>query len=437
MSGDLSKYWLQQADAAYDEQDWESSLSAYQDTARLAPSEERAQLGVALSLLALNRPLEALRLLHRSNSREARFGAAVSELLLGRRTALTLFETLLPFGCRGLKPRLPAPALTRALHRLEEGLRLQPRNPAAWTFRGVLLEWLGCSSEAFGSLAAALRVEPGYTPAARLQDAWLAEALCLPAPHRARCEELQEALVVKNPEPRPVWYREHLLGDDAEALYSTALIHYTRQSWEEALEFLRRVNMVDPEHLHACSLRFEVLLYLDQAADARQEGYHLMDLLERNDRLGDAIALGTRMFELWPEDERLVCKHKLLFHRAGDAQNAARWTFELVRRYRYALKIDQASGALYWLLRTAVSGADRVRAELLLLAILLASQRFEAALDRLEVLLAQWEASQLTGERSYSRRAGTVKRLLESAGVAGPRLALLQARLETLRAASD
>jgi len=249
---------------------------------------------------------------------------------------------------------------------------------------------------------------------------------------------LLEALVpVPAPEPRPAWYREHLHGDDAESLYASALSYYTRQSWDEALEYLRRVNLVDPEHLNACSLRFEVLLYLDQAADARQEGYHLMDLLERQNRLHEAVALGTRMFELWPDDERLVCKHQLLFHRAGDVQNAARWTFELVRRYRYAHQIDQASAALYWLLRTALSGADRVRAELLLLAILLASRRFEAALDRLEVLLAQWEASQLTGERSYGRRAGTVKRLLESAGTAGPRLGPLLARLETLRAASD
>ncbi len=436
MSEDLSIYWLQQADAAYEQQDWESALSAYDDTSRLAPSLEQARTGAAFALLALNRPDDALVRLHDLRSREGRFGAALAELLLGRRTALTLFETSLPLGCRGLTPPLPAPALTRALHRLEEGLRLQPRNPAAWTFRGVLLEWLGCTSEAFGSLAAALRVEPSYRPASSLQDVWLSEALCLPYPTRAHRQQL-ELVPAQTPEARPAWYGEHLLGDDAEALYSCALIHYARQGWEEALDFLRRVNMVEPEHLNACSLRFEVLLYLNETAEARQEGFHVMDLLERHDRLSDAIALGGRMFELWPEDERLLCKHQLLYHRAGDAQNAARWTFELVRRHRYASQVSQASAALYWLLRTALSGADRVRAELLLLAILLASQRFDAALDRLEVLLAQWEASQLTGERSYKRRAGTVTRLLESAGAAGPRLGPLLARLETLKVAGD
>lgn len=437
MSEELSKYWLQQADAAYEEQHWQSALSAYEDTARLAPGCAQARLGAALSLLALNRPLEALHRLDSLTTREARFAAAVAELLLGRRTALTLFEASLTLGCRGLQPRLPAKALTRALHRLEEGLRLQPGNPAAWTFRGVLLEWLGCTSEAFGSLAAALEVEPGYAPAARLQDAWLTEALCLPAPRRSRREEPQEGPVALALEARPTWYSEHLLGDDAEALYARAVTYYTRESWEEALEYLRRVNMVDPEHLNACSLRFEVLIYLNRAAEARQEGYHLMDLLERHDRLNDAIEFGNRMFQLWPEEESLLCKHQLLFHRAGDVHNAARWTFELVRRHRFAQQINQASASLYWLLRTPISGGDRVRAELLLLAILLAAQRFEPALDRLEVLLAQWEASQLTGERSYSRRAGTVRRLLESAGAAGPRLGPLLERLETLRAASD
>ena len=317
---------------------------------------------------------------------------------------------------------LPLPPPRNLCFALLAELRPEKSRPSAvWTTRALVLRWLGRLPEAFACLAEALKGSGDYLPAtAQIRDHWITQRPSLPAPG----ETFQEVAESPPPpevesrtatDPRPAWYDQHLEGDDAESLYQRAEIEAHQQNWHEALEWLRRVALVDPFHLPAALLRFEVLLNLGEGHQAFQEGCAAMDMLENSEQLERARSLGERLAREFPQRARSFLKNVLLYHRCGDYAEVGRWGQKLMTHYRRNGKEDDALATLIWLARLPLETEDRVEIELQLAQAMVESGRADEAYRRLQVYLTQWQLESLVCQQNYLANEGRFEDLLKGA----------------------
>ncbi len=405
---------LGQALIALDEENYPAALLEFYHCLNLGHEPLRSRYGVLWSYAGLGQ-LEQARAwtgqFHPDRSASALGLLQILEGDLEQGTA-HLLGLFADFG------ELPLPPPRALCFALLAELRPEKSRPASvWTARALVLRWLDRLPEAFACLAEALKGSGDYLPAtAQIRDHWISQRPSLPAPGQTFAEVAEVAPPVQRlEERRPAWYDQHLEGDDAEALYRRAEAEAYQQCWYEALEWLRRVNLVDPFHIPGALLRFEALLAVGEKQQAFQEGCAAMDLLENSDQLERARMVGARLAKEFPDRSRSYLKNLLLHHRDGNYKEVALWGQQLMANYKRTDKEHDALATLMWLARLPLETEDRVEVELQLAQAMVESGRADEARRRLQVYLTQWQLESLVSQQNYQSNQGRFEELLRGA----------------------
>lgn len=219
-----------------------------------------------------------------------------------------------------------------------------------------------------GSFQALSLVTDFYPPARLLRDKWMDSLLCLPLPKGSQASE-QESLQNGNAEQAGFSSRraeevvalatQILLYPDLETLQSQCSLALDQGRYLDAMEVLRRILFLNPQHTQGLETRWRLHLKLEDAEAAKDDLFYLMDVYERDKQIIECQKIATRAIELFPEDERALLKMCFLQARLGAPTHLALYGRKLLSLCRRQGLHERANSYRRWLLRQRLSLDDR------------------------------------------------------------------------------
>ncbi|HIB64661.1 MAG TPA: hypothetical protein EYO33_06025 [Phycisphaerales bacterium] len=236
---------------------------------------------------------------------------------------------------------------------------------AAAVYQALLHQTQGNASETFRTLG---RVTDYYLPAQLLRDKWMDGLLCLPLPKNSP----ETAAESSRPQERSTTsLRGHraedvvakavqiLLYPDIELLQGQCETALQEGRYLEALEALRRMLFLDPQHTPSLEKRWRLYLMLEEPDAAKADLFYLMDLYEREKQILACQRVAAQTLDLFPEDERALLKMCFLQARLDCPTELALYGRKLLALCRKNDLHERANSYRRWLLRQSLSLDDR------------------------------------------------------------------------------
>lgn len=245
-----------------------------------------------------------------------------------------------------------------------------PSLGAAGLYCALLYRALGDAPDAFIELS---KVAEFYPPADLVRDRWLEQVVCLPAPSQEGGQPagpLTSGASVRF-SPGPVGGPEMavqvaarlLLYPDPETLERQCRQALEAGAWNDALEILRRLLLLDPNHTPSLEKRWRLLLQLEAPEAAQADLFALVEIYEKESDVRACQQAAARMVELFPSDERVLLKMCFLQARLGAPLAVARYGRQLLRVCREQGLHDRHASYRRWLLRQNLALDDRQELE--------------------------------------------------------------------------
>lgn len=268
----------------------------------------------------------------------------------------------LPDACWHARP--VALAAIAQLHRYPFAAGSSARG-AAGLYTALLYRALGDAPNAFIELSKVA----AFTPMADLvRDRWLEEVVCLPAPASASTPtEIPARAASATAETAPPGTAELavqsaarlLLYPDPQILERQCQEALAREQWLHALEILRRLLLLDPNHTSSLEKRWRLQLRLGAPEAARSDLFALVEIYERNAEVRACQQAAQHMVELFPDDERALLKMCFLQARLASPLALAHYGRQLLRICSEQGLHDRYASYRLWLLRQDLSLDDR------------------------------------------------------------------------------
>ena len=223
-------------------------------------------------------------------------------------------------------------------------------------------------NDAPGTFNALGQVTDFYPPACLLRDKWMDGLLCLPLPRTEHRKDEQDSpfspssakiFIDKNPNDAVVTATNILLYPDIVSLERQCQAALDESRYLDALETLRRLLFLDPQHTPSLERRWRLLLKLDDPEAAKQDLYYLIDLYERKKQIIACQKAANTAIETFPEDERALLKMCFLQARLGAPTHLARHGRKLLDLCQRHGLSERHKSYKRWLLRQALSLDDR------------------------------------------------------------------------------
>lgn len=249
-----------------------------------------------------------------------------------------------------------------------QGYPFPPRSPvrgAAALYSALLFRALGDAPSAFIELS---KVADYYAPADLVRDRWLEEMVCLPAPATSQGEsQLRASSSYSCPAVGPAGGPEVavqsaarlLLYPDTEILARQCKKALADSRWQDALEMLRRLLLLDPNHTASLEKRWRLHLQLGAPEAAKADLFALVDIYEQESDILACQQAAARMVELFADDERALLKMCFLQARLAAPLALARYGRMLLKVCREQELLDRYATYRLWLLRQNLSLDDR------------------------------------------------------------------------------
>lgn len=222
--------------------------------------------------------------------------------------------------------------------------------------------------DAPGTFQALGEVTDFFAPARLLRDRWMDGLLCLPLPKRDGEEDAQDqdwqtgpAQGLANTTSQEVVQRaaQLLLYPDMDLLEKQCRVALNQGRLLDALEALRRLLFLDPQHTPSLEQRWRLFLKLQDYESAKQDLFYLTDLYEKGKQILRCRALAERTVELFPRDERALLKMCFLQARLGATNELAHYGRRLLQLCQSQGLLDRGASYRRWLLRQQLSLDDR------------------------------------------------------------------------------
>lgn len=218
-----------------------------------------------------------------------------------------------------------------------------------------------------GTFRALAQVTDYYTPARLLRDQWMDELLCLPLPKKMResgepwkdTSQKDTIFPGKEPEDAVAQAAQILLYPDIESLESMCDKALAEKRFLDALEALRRLLFLDPQHTSSLEKRWRLYLKLQDREAAKQDLFYLMDVYERDKQILACRKVAETAVATFPEDERALLKMCFLQARLGATTVLALYGKRLLELCHRQGHHDRGNGYRRWLLRQRLSLDDR------------------------------------------------------------------------------
>lgn len=304
---------------------------------------------------------------------EGRFGILVLTILAGQITVA--IEHWQKF-CRSLKEpisELPdarwySPAVARAAIAQLESYPFPPHSPAsgaAGLYRALLYKGLGSRSAAFIELS---RVVNFYPLARVIRQYWLDQVACLPSPSQTKAEGRQAQLPPSKAcrleaAKALVSAANILIYPDVEVLEKKCRLALAAKEWQEALELVRRILVLDPNHAPSLEARWRIALELGSSEQARSDLLTLVEIYEHSSQIIACQQVADQMTKLFPDDERALLRVCFLQARLAKPIELAHHGRKLLHLCREKGWHDRFASYRRWLLRQQLSLDDRAHFE--------------------------------------------------------------------------
>lgn len=236
---------------------------------------------------------------------------------------------------------------------------------AAFVYLALLFQTQADAPGTFRSLG---RVTGFYTPARLLRDLWMDELLCLPLPKQPSDSNEDDtdfsrpsspSFADRNPEELVARAAHILLYPDLDVLDSHCERALAEGRFTDALEALRRLLFLDPQHTPSLEKRWRLYLKLENREASKQDLFFLMDVYEREKQIVACQKVAAQLVELFPDDERALLKMCFLQARLGSPNQLARHGRQLLALCRRNGLNERANSYRRWLLRQNLSLDDR------------------------------------------------------------------------------
>lgn len=237
---------------------------------------------------------------------------------------------------------------------------------AASVYQALLHQTLGDLPSSFQTLG---QVSHYFTPARLLRDQWMDGLLCLPLPKTGKQEAppnsasrtAGHARTLADVDVGEVVARAAhiLLYPDIEVLEKQCQQALASRRHQDALEALRRILFLDPQHTPSLEKRWRLFLLLQDPEQAKQDMYYLMDVYEKQKKIVACKAVAEEAVTLFPHDERALLKMCFLQARLGAPTQLARYGRKLLALCHSQGLTDRAGSYRRWLLRQQLSLDDR------------------------------------------------------------------------------
>lgn len=262
-----------------------------------------------------------------------------------------------------------APLVVKAAVQLLQQYPFKPRSAAlgaATLYQALLQRALGEPPEAFFSLS---KVVDFYPAARLLRDQWLDETVCLPAPREANSQPAtpQTNLTTPAADASPRTAKQVLDRAARLLLYpdQPTLERQCRQAldankWLDALEILRRLLFLDPEHTSSLERRWRVHLRLEAHSEAKADLFALVEIYEKRSDVAACQRAAEKVLELFPDDERALLRMCFLQARLDSPLSLAQYGRRLLELCARLGLVDRKESYRNWLLRQNLSLDDQM-----------------------------------------------------------------------------
>jgi tetratricopeptide (TPR) repeat protein len=267
--------------------------------------------------------------------------------------------------------RWHAPSVVRPALMILERYPFEERSPrygAACVYQALLHHTQNDNPESFRALG---KVTDFYAPARLLRDRWMDDLLCLPLPKNAgnpfddaaRLINSENDFALRNPGEVVARAAHILLYPDLETLQKQCARALEDGRYLDALEVLRRMLFLDPQHTQGLETRWRLHLKLEDTEAAKDDLFYLMDLYEKEKQIIACQKVANQAIELFPEDERALLKMCFLQARLGNPNHLAQYGRKLLRLCREQGLHERANSYRRWLLRQNLTLDDRFEFE--------------------------------------------------------------------------
>ena len=154
-----------------------------------------------------------------------------------------------------------------------------------------------------------------------------------------------------------------LLYPDLETLQKQCAQALGEGRYLDALEIIRRMLFLDPQHTQGLETRWRLYLKLEDTEAAKDDLFYLMDLYEREKQIVACQKVANQAVELFPEDERALLKMCFLQARLGAPTHLAAYGRKLLLLCREQGLHERANSYRRWLLRQNLALDDRFEFE--------------------------------------------------------------------------
>lgn len=239
---------------------------------------------------------------------------------------------------------------------------------AAAVYQALLHRCLGDLPASFLALA---QVTDYFAPAQLLRDLWMDGMLCLPLPKSGSTASPSEPLektsekTLHNVSVDEVVAQAAyiLLYPDVEVLERQCREALAENRHQDALETLRRILFLQPQHAPSLEKRWRLYLLLQDPEQAKHDMFYLMDIYEKDRKIKACRALAEEAVTLFPHDERALLKMCFLQARLGAVNALGRYGRKLLELCRAQGLHDRAGSYRRWLLRQQLNLDDRTEFE--------------------------------------------------------------------------
>ena len=267
--------------------------------------------------------------------------------------------------------RWHAPTVVRPALQILERYPFEDRSPrfgAACVYQALLHKTQGNNPESFRTLG---KVTEFYTPARLLRDRWMDGLLCLPLPKSSENAVFDlsghsrppNEFAGRQPEEIVARAAHILLYPDLETLQKQCTKALEDRRYLDALEILRRMLFLDPQHTQGLETRWRLYIKLEETEAAKDDLFYLMDLYEREKQIIACQKIANQAVELFPQDERALLKMCFLQARLGSPTHLAAYGRKLLGLCREQGLHERANSYRRWLLRQNLALDDRFEFE--------------------------------------------------------------------------
>lgn len=233
---------------------------------------------------------------------------------------------------------------------------------AAGLYLALLYRTIDDNSNAFLELS---KVVDFYPLAELVREEWLEGTGCFPAPVGA---EPVRARVPLPPPSQPPGSSESAVQAAARLLLYASPERLERQAhealgegrWSDALEFLRRLLTLDPEHTTGLEKRWRLHLRMGARENAQADLSDLVEIYEGRGRVLEAVEAAGNLVEQFGDQERVLLRMCFLQSRLANPVKLGQHGRLLLRLCQEQRLGDRFATYQRWLLRQQLSLDDRV-----------------------------------------------------------------------------